>query len=226
MIFSCSDGLSALYNQLIDNQKLDFVYGVVNIVDDFLDQLSTNSTVGALYSSTNYDIAGYHWHTMGAMYRRSFLYLVGPWNISLTGSQDWEFQARVKLSASKSKFVDTVIGLWRHHSQPRIGSGSFRRDYVRSVILACSSILQHSQHCGRADSALCTRLAKRVFLHALEFGAYGATTDKFSTLKLVPTFAPSSLFLRLLSILFFVTPPAVDFYVYRFLRSSRGKTYA
>jgi len=215
------EGVAALYGFLVDDQSLDFVYGVVSLVDINRSPLSPGSTVGARYSSSNSDIAGYHWHTMGAMYRRSLLDLVGPWNVSLTGCQDWEFQARVKLLASSHQFVDNFIGLWRQHSQFRVGTNSFRRDYVQSVILACSSILQHSQRCNRADKALRTRLAKRVFLHALEFGAYGIRADKLSSLKLMPVFAPSSFFLHALSLLFFVTPPVVDAYVYRLLRSSR-----
>ena len=35
---------------------------------------------------------------------------MGPWNLELTGSQDLEYQARVKLFGGQGEFVDALVG--------------------------------------------------------------------------------------------------------------------
>jgi hypothetical protein len=110
---------------------------------------------------------------MGALYRKSYLEEVGPWNLELTGSQDWEYQARVKLAGGRGLFVDTVVGYWRQHEGGRVGARKFRPDYVRSVVMACDVILDGARAKGKCDRSLQRRLAKKLIIHALESGAHG-----------------------------------------------------
>ena len=104
-------------------------------------QHSRRRSCGGYVSRYPSEIAGYHWHTMGAIYRKSYLEIVGPWNVEMTGSQDWEYQARVKLAGGKRKFVDSMVGYWRQHGGDRVGTAKFRPDYVKSVMIGCDSIL-------------------------------------------------------------------------------------
>jgi hypothetical protein len=135
---------------------------------------------------------------MGAIYRRSYLEKVGPWNEALTGSQDWEYQARVKLAGGQGRFVDAVVGYWRHHGGSRVGTQAFRPDYVRSVMLACDSILQHARQVGRCDRPLERRLAKKLILHALEWGANGHPNERRQCLTQAAQTVPGDRFYRAL----------------------------
>ena len=97
---------------------------------------------------------------MGPIYRRRCIEKVGPWNLELTGSQDLEYQARVKLFGVQGEFVDALVGYWRQHTGGRVGTRSFRPDYVRSVMKACESIHTYARQARKCDSALERRLAK------------------------------------------------------------------
>jgi hypothetical protein len=129
--------------------------------------------MGGSFKDIPLEFAGWHWHTMGPLYRKSFLAKVGPWNLALTGSQDWEYQARVKLAGGKGLFVDTLVGYWRQHEGGRIGARKFRPDYVCSVVTACDVILDRARAGGKCDRSLQQRLAKKLIIHALESGAHG-----------------------------------------------------
>jgi hypothetical protein len=110
---------------------------------------------------------------MGPLYRKNFVSKVGPWNLALTGSQDWEYQARVKLAGGRGLFIDTLVGYWRQHDGGRVGTKKFRPDYVRSVVTACDVILSGARAKGKCDRSLQRRLAKKLIIHALESGAHG-----------------------------------------------------
>ena len=90
-------GVARLHERLVEAPLLDFVFGKVVRADASLRPID-GAPIGEPYSPLPVDIGGYHWHTMGAVYRRSFIDKVGRWNEDLTGSQDWEFQARVKIA--------------------------------------------------------------------------------------------------------------------------------
>lgn len=156
---------------------VDFVYGKVRLVDATLARLP-GEIVGAPYIRCGHDIAGYHWQTMGAIYRRELLERVGPWQEELTGSQDWEFQARVKMAASKWRFLDVVIGLWRQHPGPRVGTSSFRLDYVQSVGKACMMVLDSAAEKVLLDLALKDRIAFKLIAHAAELEVHGHAEDR------------------------------------------------
>jgi glycosyltransferase involved in cell wall biosynthesis len=163
------NGVRLLLNRFQEYPNLDFVYGKVVKTDCYLRPLEKILPIGEPFSAAPRDVAGYHWHTMGAIYRKEYLAKVGPWNEELTGSQDWEFQARVKLSKGLYQFVDHVVGYWRDHDELRIGAKSFRCDYVESVAKACLEIHQKAVERNVLDAELERRLIKKLLLHAIEF---------------------------------------------------------
>ena len=168
-----ASGVKELVETLTQNPDLDYAYGKVYITDASLSHLAGIAPIGCSFEDSAVEIAGYHWHTMGAIYRKGFLAKVGPWNPDLTGSQDWEYQARVKLADGKGLFVDTLVGYWRQHDGGRVGTKKFRPDYVRSVVTACDVILSGARANGKCDRSLQRRLAKKLIIHALESGAHG-----------------------------------------------------
>lgn len=176
-------GILELYQDLQRNPDLGYCFGGVQKTDALLNPLGDYARVGSPFSEEPRDIAGYHWHTMGALYRRGCIERVGPWNPELTGSQDWEYQARVKLFGGKGEFVDTLVGYWRQHDGERVGTSRFRPDYVRSVMVACESILTKARECGRCDAELDKRIAKRLVVHALEWGANGYPSERKACFK-------------------------------------------
>jgi glycosyltransferase involved in cell wall biosynthesis len=171
-------GIKNLYSHLLRNSHLDYSYGLVTKTDSGLKPLGGNDTVGSRYGGHASEIAGYHWHTMGALYRRKCVEMVGPWNPELSGSQDWEYQARVKIYGGKGDFIETLVGYWRQHEGERVGTYCFRPDYNSSVMIACDSILQHARDAGRCDPQLELRLAKKLVLHALEWGSNKYHTER------------------------------------------------
>jgi len=204
------NGLAPLIESLQADSDLQYAYGKVSRVDKSLEPIPGDVPVGAVFDDTPSEIAGYHWHTMGAIYRKSYLELVGPWNVEMTGSQDWEYQARVKLAGGKRKFVDSMVGYWRQHGGDRVGTAKFRPDYVRSVMIGCDSILNISRKKKRCDAALELRLAKRLIVHALEWGANGhAQERKECFLQAKNSLSTSSLFKSLVSVAVYV-PALMD----------------
>jgi len=177
------EGMAPLLHAFEANPALNYAWGKVIRTDEQLKPLPGSSPVGSPCSDSPVEAAGYHWHTLGAVYRKGYLEKVGPWNESLTGSQDWEYQSRVKLAGGRGQFIDTVVGYWREHGGSRVGTKFFRPDYVRSVMLACDSILQHARKAGRCDHALERRLAKKLMLHALEYGANGYSAERNNCFK-------------------------------------------
>ena len=170
------EGIVHAVEELIKSSA-DFVHGIVKLVDADLTDLSGPIMVGDDYESAPIEFAGYHWHTMGAIYRRELLAKVGNWKTTLTGSQDWEYQARVKMHAGSHKFTKAVMGLWRQHNHSRIGKRSYDRRYVESVVDACMSIESHAQLLSLSDSFLSSRLARRIFWHALEASINGDRSE-------------------------------------------------
>jgi glycosyltransferase involved in cell wall biosynthesis len=168
-----SSGVMALAEALNQNADLDYAYGQVIMTDERLKTLENTTPMGAPFIDAPVEYAGWHWHTMGPLYRKCLLAKVGPWNLALTGSQDWEYQARVKLAGGGGLFVDTLVGYWRQHEGGRVGARKFRPDYVRSVVTACDVILSGARANGKCDGSLQRRLAKKLIIHALESGAHG-----------------------------------------------------
>lgn len=158
-------------------QGCEFVWGDVLKTDENLNVLP-NGRIGSDFSSAPDNIAGYHWHTMAAAYRRTALGRVGAWNESLSGSQDWEFQVRVKLAGLRGCYLDgPVIGFWRQHNDARVGATSFRKDYVRSVELACESILDCALDLERQSAELKNAIGRKLIIHMIEYRINDCNND-------------------------------------------------
>jgi glycosyltransferase involved in cell wall biosynthesis len=172
------DGVRSLRAALEAEPRLDYVYGTSIKAGSDLKPLPGSVSTGGPFGPEPVDVAGYHWETPAALYRRGYLAQIGPWNEELTGAQDWEFQARVKLGGGYWRFIDHTVALCRQHTGRRVGTSKFRPDYVRSVELACLSISRHAAAAGMLDLALRRRLARKLCLHALEFSLNGFARDK------------------------------------------------
>lgn len=183
------EGVLQVLGHLQAKPELDYAFGKVLMTDEALKPLPGKAPVGAAFENVTLEVAGYHWHTMGPIYRRRCIEKVGLWNLELTGSQDWEYQARVKLFGGRGEFVDALVGYWRQHTGGRVGTRSFRPDYVRSVMKACESIHTHARQAVKCDSALERRLAKKLIVHAIEWGANGYRKEKSLCLKQAKTMA-------------------------------------
>lgn len=214
------DGVLQVLRHLQAKPNLDFAYGKVLMTDEALQPLLGKAPVGGTFKNVPLEVAGYHWHTMGPIYRRSCIEKVGLWNLELTGSQDWEYQARVKLFGGRGEFVDTLGGYWRQHTGGRVGTRSFRPDYVRSVMTACESIHTHAQQAGKCDSALERRLAKKLIVHAIEWGANGYRNEKLLCLKQARGTAPGDKIVATAASLFALCPPVFERQILKKLHAS------
>jgi glycosyltransferase involved in cell wall biosynthesis len=216
-------GIERLVEHLLGDSTLDYTYGKVIRTDGQLKPLPDDTPVGKPFSDTPSELAGYHWHTMGAMYKRSYLKNVGLWNEALSGSQDWEYQARVKLAGGRGQFIDTVVGYWRHHDGNRVGAKAFRPDYVRSVMIACDSILQNARKVGRCDNALERRLAKKLIVHALEWGANGHTSKRRECLLQAAGFLSDDRLYRTIASCVQISPVFMDSWLWKVLTEHKRK---
>lgn len=215
-----SSGIETLAEALTRDPDLDYVYGKVVMADSSLSPLEGVSAIGTSFEDSSVEIAGYHWHTMGALYRKSYLEKVGRWNLELTGSQDWEYQARVKLAGGKGLFVDTLIGYWRQHEGGRVGARKFRPDYVLSVVTACDAILSNAKKAGKCDRSLQRRLAKKLIIHALESGAHGDLSLRKHCLFHAATAVSGDFSYSFMIRYFLLTPSWFDWVVWdRFVKS-------
>ncbi len=164
------------------SEPVDYVHFNVHRSDENLIPIP-GAYLGRAPTGTSQDVCAYLWHTMGAVYRREAVAKVGLWNEALAGSQDWEFAARIKLHSLKGVYDERVMGLFRDHTFQRIGVRNFSHRYVTSVELACDSIAGHAKRLGKLDSTIRRALARRLLVHAVEFGANGFEEDKDRLLR-------------------------------------------
>lgn len=211
------DGVLALVTVLDANPNLDYVYGNVLITDLDLIPASELPSVGSEFTGSFAEIAGYNWHTMGALYRRQCIERVGFWDIRLSGSQDWEYQARVKIAGGIGQYVNSLIGYWRQHSGDRVGTQSFRRDYLISASIACESILANAMASSKCDQTLELRLAKKLFIHALEWGEQGHINQRNAFLRqAMDCFHLLTIYKALLRT-YMLMPCIIDSYIRKFI---------
>ena len=204
------DGVLQVLRHLQAKPELDYAYGKVLMTDEALHPLPAKTPVGDAFENVPVEVAGYHWHTMGPIYRRRCIEKVGLWNLELTGSQDWEYQARVKLFGGRGDFVDALVGYWRQHTGGRVGTRSFRPDYVRSVMKACESIHQHARRVVKCDASLERRLAKKLIVHAIEWGANGYRREKRGCLRQAVATANPDILVKLAAMVFAFSPRSFD----------------
>lgn len=166
---------------LIEVGEFDLVYGLVQIKSLSVEH-GVEVMIGADYGLNKEEIAGYHWHTLGAVYTKDLLDLIGGWNVELEGSQDWELQARAKIFARSIGFLGQLMGYWVQHQDERIGTRSFRKAYTESVIKAAFSIDNSAKRMGIYDRGLGARLLKIAVLHAAQLGAHGFGRERQAAL--------------------------------------------
>lgn len=212
------NALLPLLSELEEDINLDYVYGQVIIVNSQLQPLNDTEPIGSAFANIPREIAGYHWHTMGAIYRRSYIQKVGFWHEKLTGSQDWEFQARVKMTGGKGKFVKHLVGLWRDHTGCRVGTKSFRYDYVQSVVDACVMIRDQAIQLNLIDSALEARLAKKILLHALGFSVNKNYLERNKNAKIAIAMLDKNLLMKFVVYLWYLLPVKFDHIILWFLQ--------
>lgn len=215
------EGLAPLVQTLRGSPEPDYAYGLVVRTDEALRPLAGHPPVGAEFGPAPSEVAGYHWHTMGAVYRKTFLQGLGGWDEALTGSQDWELQARVKLAGGRGQFVRHTVGYWREHSGARVGAVRFREDYVHSVVRACVSIRDRAEASGLSDQALRHRLARKLFVHALEWGAHQRPAERADALAETTLTLRESAVLRNMVRLWGRCPVAWDGILHRWLLARR-----
>lgn len=176
------EGMEAVMAQ-VEKGDADYLHAKVQEVDDRGRPLQ-RPPIGDEYEDSGHGLMAYTWHTMGAVYSRKCVERVGPWATSLTGSQDWEYQVRVKLFGGKGVFVDAVVGYWRQHDTQRLGTKTFRPEYVKSVQEACKLVIANAEKANRCDEVLRRRITRRLLVHAAEWSAQGFTSDKDECLEL------------------------------------------
>ena len=214
------NGVLEVLRHLQAKPDLDYAYGKVQMTDDALKPLLGKAPVGSAFENVPVEVSGYHWQTMGPIYRRRCIEKVGLWNLELTGSQDWEYQARVKLFGGQGEFVDALVGYWRQHTGGRVGTRSFRPDYVRSVMKACESIHTHAIQAGKCDSALERRLAKKLIVHAIEWGANRYRKEKLLCLRQAKTTAHGDSMVGVAASLFALCPSFLERQILKKLHAS------
>lgn len=216
------DGAQFLIDHLQGDPTLDYVYGNVARTNELLEPLS-GQTTGAPFSDDPRELAGYHWHTMGAIYRQEFLRTkVGSWNEQLTGSQDWEYQARVKMAKGKGRHVDVLVGYWREHAGPRVGTKGFRLDYILSTLTAIRVVADLAEKSGQSGTSLRRRLAQKAMLMALECGCNSRPVERRACFKQAMALTSEDFSLRVLSKVFDTLPPVADGWVWRRIRRWKG----
>ena len=166
-------GLGDLTACLEVKPYVQIAYGKVQVSGMNVTDGSTFSrkVIGAGFGDSERDLIGYHWHTMGALYRRDCINRIGLWNEELRCSQDWEYQIRAKLFGDCSYFVDALVGYWRQHGEERIGGKEFRDDYAESTEPLFRSIHENAIRAGRNTKVLQSLLTKRLVRHAIYAGA-------------------------------------------------------
>ncbi len=194
----CSEGMRTLVEVIARREDLDFVYGKVVKTDFQCNPWNEDATGEPIIERPDY-LADYHWHTMGAIYRRNLVEQSALWNEDLTGSQDWEFQARIKLRTKDFLFVDCLVGYWRQHSDNRVGTFEFRYDYVRSVEKASLSIWNMAETNNVANRSLARRISRKLFIHALEFSCNGFVDDRVRLLNEIKHLLPGDMELKLMA---------------------------
>lgn len=203
-----------------EDNECDYVYGRVRIGDKDLHTLPGRHVGGRFSAAEDDYVAGYHWHTMGAAYRRHVVDCVGPWNEMLTGSQDWEFQARIKLSGCEGRFLDLYFGTWRQHKGPKVGANTFRLDYVKSVGMACGLVAAAAGRSGRLGERLKCSLFRKLVVHAVELGANGHASLRHEFFSQALDLRPSSKLYGIVGWMLQIMPPLADGLILLLARSA------
>ena len=176
--------------QKLREENLDMVYCRTATTD-----LEDNRIgyCGGPVSKSPADIPSYSWHISGPLYKRDMLQTLGPWLEELTGSQDWEYCARVKIRDFDIHFDRKVGSLYRHHrDEVRVSRVGMEYDYTRSTEQAYDHIYQLANECGKAGPSFSGRMARLYFYRFLAYRNNGYKIDAKRCLGKIITRTPPS----------------------------------
>lgn len=177
--------------KILEDQEKDFVYFRTQVTDETLNPIP-GRIYGKPYSdSSSDDIVSYLWHTSSPVYRRNVVVEVGPWLESLSGSQDWEYGARIKLIGYRAYFDARVGSLFRSHKTERIGVSCCNYEYTKSAELAYDHIFSIAQELAYTDQQFNDRLARLYLTRALEYNSLKYYADRNHCLGKVLSLQPS-----------------------------------
>ena len=128
-----------------------------------------NCFCGKNSSQWHNDVIDYLWHTSAPLYRRNVVREIGPWLETLSGSQDWEYGARIKLYKYEALYDDRIGSLFRSHQNQRISVAKFDYKYTHSAELAYDYILSLARQLNYLDTKLGSRFVRLYLTRALEF---------------------------------------------------------
>ena len=154
--------------RLLDNSDTSLVYFKTQAVDGQLNPIA-NDFFGKPNSVWHNDIIDYLWHTSGPLYKRKVLREIGPWLENLTGSQDWEYGARIKLCGYQAQYQETIGSLFRKHQRDRISVKGFDYKYTLSAELAYDNIVELANKLKRMNCKLGSRFLRLYLTRALEY---------------------------------------------------------
>jgi glycosyltransferase involved in cell wall biosynthesis len=153
---------------VLNNSPKSFVYFRTQMADENL-----NPTPGHFYgkktSLWHNDVVDYLWHTSSPLYRRNVLKEIGPWLETLSGTQDWEYGARIKLCGYQAIYDQKIGSLVRKHQGQRIGVQGFHYKYTYSAELAYDYIVQLADEFNCMNDLLGPRFVRLYLTRALEY---------------------------------------------------------
>lgn len=170
---------------LIEENNVDMVYSRT-VTTDMKGRRTGHC--GVPFSGEPANIPSYSWHISGPLYKRSMLQSVGPWLEALTGSQDWEYCARVKLGDFDIHFDQDVGSVYRsHQDEVRVSRTSMEYDYTRSTERAYDHIYQLAVERGVKTPAFASRMGRLYFYRALEYRNNGYERDAMRCIQKIRT---------------------------------------
>ncbi len=160
--------------RLLREQDVGMVYCATAVVDE---DHNRRGTWGAPVRNSAVDVPEYTWHTSGPLYRRAAVQRAGPWLETLSGSQDWEYCARMKLWDVDLHFDDEVGSLHRQYDVRRISKSTFTYSYTRSAERAYDHIWRLARERNRCTAGFTARMARLYLYRALEYRSHGHPDD-------------------------------------------------
>lgn len=106
------------------------------------------------------------WLVHGACYRREVLSRAGPWNETLTHSEDIELYWRIKVIAGRAPCLDEVQGIYRQHSDDQLHLRITDKAFFRNRLTALGSFADWLECKEGLDRTMRIRLARQCRLLA------------------------------------------------------------
>ncbi len=162
----------AAQTELLKRTGADYCYGRTEIV-------GKDGKVASLQGKPRQDggpwIAEHAWHTNSPLFLRRVCTAIGPWDISLSGCQEYEYAARVKAAEFLGRFVPEVLDRVRHHGEDSI-SGQASERYAQTMELAAQRVLALLPRGGAASDIERSRVRDNLIAIALRYARCGNAT--------------------------------------------------